>query len=227
MFLVLVTPPGGIRFLSLAYPGILPGLGPSLNSRGVVQTTNYIAPVRIAEGVPRFFIGRAILEAPDLERAVELATLKERAHPWHHNLASLSERRLVSLETHPAPRFDLKEVEGVYIHTNHLVHPEMADLPEDKEYGAASSMTRYRVITEAVRRKSPENAKEAVGILSSHEGSPFSPCRHPVGEIHGATLATAVFQAPKIAMTLYYGNPCRGLAHEYTLTAQQTEKRAA
>jgi hypothetical protein len=166
--------------------------------------------------VPRYFIGRAILESASLQDAIQTATMPGRAFPWHHNLASLPDGKIVSLETWPG-RHHLKEIEGLYVHTNHLLHPEMTGFPEEMKYVSSSSMTRYRVITDAVRRKEPENADEMVRLLSSHEGRPYSPCRHPEGEIHGATLGTAVFESPELAMTLYCGNPCRGQSRTYRL----------
>jgi predicted choloylglycine hydrolase len=216
IFIARVLPPSGIAFLSLVYPGILPGVGPGMNSRGIVQTTNYIAPLKLGEGIPRYFIGRAILEAGNLEQAIEIAVKTERAHPWHHNLGSLTEGRIVSVETFPE-RCSIKNIQGIYVHANHLVHEEMTGLPEDKESVALSSLTRYKVVTEAVREKTPENAEEMIRILSSHQGRPYSPCRHPEGSVHGATLAAAVFQSPETAMTLYRGNPCKKHCRKYHL----------
>ena len=59
-----------------------------------------------------------------LDEAVELATCSPRAFPWHHNLLSLREGRLLSLEVMP-DHHDVEEVEGGFVHTNHLVHPAM------------------------------------------------------------------------------------------------------
>ena len=81
MFVVKVSPPSGVRFISLVYPGIITGNGPSLNSRGVIQTTNYISSTKSEIGIPRYVIGRAILEANDAKEAVEIATMQPRAYP--------------------------------------------------------------------------------------------------------------------------------------------------
>jgi hypothetical protein len=52
-----------VSYIALVYPGIITGNGPSMNSRGIVQTTNYIGSVKSEVGIPRYIIGRAILEA--------------------------------------------------------------------------------------------------------------------------------------------------------------------
>jgi hypothetical protein len=224
MFLVKVTPPSGITFLTFVYPGLLPGNGPGFNSAGIVQTTNYIQPRRVADGVPRYFIARAVLEARSLGEAVRMATTKPRAFPWHHNLASLSEQRALSLETvaDPEPRHDLLEVEGFYIHTNHLLHPTLSGegraspAPYDVPY--ESSLTRLEVLRRTQANEGPPaDAAGMLRMLSLHEGRPYSPCRHPEGEVHGATLGTALFTSPARTMTLYHGNPCRNLKKDHPL----------
>ncbi len=213
MFVAKVTPPSGVRFISFVYPGLLPGNGPGFNDRGICQTTNYIEPKEVARGVPRYFVGRSVLEAKSLDEAVSLATCRERAFPWHHNLASFPEGRLISLETIPG-RYNALAIEGVFVHTNHLIHPEMDQAP-DVQY--RSSKTRMRVISEAIGKKGePATAGDMIALLSLHEGKPYSPCRHPLGDIHGATLGTALFEGPEAAMTLYHGNPCRAVARRYS-----------
>lgn len=216
MVVARVDPPSGVRFLSFVYPGLLPGNGPGVNCRGVVQTTNYIEPHRAEEGIPRYFVGRAALEAKSLADAVKRCTVKGRAFPWHHNLASLPEGRLLSVETVPG-KWDVQEISSFHLHTNHLVHPGMippAGPLLDVPY--PSSLTRMEVLREAVRRfGEPTTEADMIRLLSSHVGRPYSPCRHPQGTNHGITLGTAVFSSPEPGMVLYHGNPCRGIRREY------------
>ena len=217
MFLVKVTPPSGMTFISFVYPGLLPGNGPGINKAGLVQTTNYIKPRRVADGIPRYFIGRAILEAGSLDEAVSLATMTPRAFSYHHNLIHLPERRILSVEVaaYPEHKHSVKEVNGLYVHTNHFIHPGMTGRektgfqPYDVPY--ESSTTRMSVLRKAIESKGPPgNAEEILKLLTLHEGRPYSPCRHPEGDVHGTTLGTAVFTAAAKTMTLFHGNPCRG-----------------
>ncbi|MHC4942713.1 MAG: C45 family autoproteolytic acyltransferase/hydrolase [Planctomycetota bacterium] len=218
MYVAKVHPPNGVDFISFVYPGLLPGNGPGFNIRGVVQTTNYIQPRSVVDGIPRYFIGRAVLEAKSLDEAVGIITGGPRAYPWHHNLASLPDARLLSLETMP-DRHHLQEVEGLMVHTNHLLHPEMTlEGAGEQDVPYESSTTRYRVLTQAIARgPSPVDSEEMLELLCLHEGKPYSPCRHPEGDVHGITLGTAVFEAPQKAMTLFHGNPCRGFKKRYSL----------
>jgi len=224
MFLAKVTPPSGVTFLSFVYPGLLPGNGPGFNQFGVVQTTNYIQPYKVADGVPRYILGRALLESKNLYEAVATATMTPRAFAWHYNLMSLTDGRILSVETiaRPKAKHDILEVEGVYIHTNHLLHPGMtsedAKTPPPYDVPYISSTTRMKVLNEALKKRGrPKNAEDIISLLSLHKGRPYSPCRHPKGDVRGSTLGTAVFEAPTIGMTLYHGNPCLGLKKKYVI----------
>jgi hypothetical protein len=216
MFLAKVRAPSGITFLAYVYPGLLPGNGPGLNDRGIVQTTNYIQPRVLAPGVPRYFVGRAVLESKTLEAAVALATEDGRAFPWHHNLASLQEARYLSVEALPET-YDVLEPRGVYIHTNHIIHPKLLEDPDEPpDVPGESSRTRMRVLSAAIEEGgAPDDADGLQKLLTLHEGRPYSPCRHPQGSVHGVTLGMAIFEAPALAMTLYHGNPCRGVSKRY------------
>jgi hypothetical protein len=75
-------------------------------------------------------------------------------------------------------------------------------------------MSRYRVLTAEARRLRERLGKVGqdalLELLSSHEGAPYSPCRHPEGDVSGATLGTALFDVAEGRRRLYVSNPCRG-----------------
>ena len=90
----------------------------------------------------------------------------------------------------------------------------MEETAQDQEYVGSSSMSRYEVLTREVERLSgrlDEVVEETlVGLLSSHESAPYSPCRHPAGEVSGATLGSALIDVGAGEMRLYHSNPCLG-----------------
>jgi len=243
MFLVRVSPPSGVGFVSMVYPGTLTGNGPSLNSRGVVQTTNYIGALRSEIGVPRYVIGRAILEAESLGEAEQIAGFSPRAYPYHHNLASVG-GGYRSVETVPGqaaavspggPAGDPSRTgsrDGVsdralYVHTNHLLLDGTRGWPhEDDAYRNSSSRSRYRTLCRLARDvdAGTVTVRDLLSLLESHRGAPYSPCRHPAGEVHGQTLGTAVFDLRSGSFRLYRGNPCLSLAEErFVELGQSTE----
>lgn len=213
MFLVKVKPPSGVDFMALVYPGIITGNGPALNNRGVIQTTNYISSTKSEPGIPRYIIGRAILEAKNLNEAVELATIEKRSYPYHHNLASFDDRRYLTLETVPGTTH-LFEPTALYFHTNHLLHEKTGKYQfQDPKYVARSSMSRYKVIGEKLKQLDLQQVKphHLLEILAAHQNAPYSPCRHPAGEVSGLTLGTAFFDIEKGIFRLYRGNPCQAV----------------
>jgi predicted choloylglycine hydrolase len=213
MFLVNVTPPSGVRFVSMAYPGIVTGNGPSMNSRGVIQTTNYIGSTRSRIGIPRYVIGRAVLEARDAKEAIEIATTGPRAYPYHHNIASTPDGTYASVETTP-DAFRVTKPEGTACHTNHLLSDLTEEYEfEDQAYKNGSSMSRYEVITKKLIELDGTvgGPDELLRILSSHEKAPYSPCRHPQSDLPGLTLGTALYDLPKGSFRLYVGNPCEAV----------------
>jgi hypothetical protein len=209
MFVLRARPPSGVAFAALVYPGTLPGNGPGLNARGVAQATNYIGPCDAAEGVPRYFVGRAVLEAATLEDAVAIASKDPRAFPWHHNLADLGRGMLVSLETWPGRHHRL-DVHGLYLHTNHLLHREMLDLPEQRAYLDRSSLPRLRRLERLFADRPPRSREDVLDALHDRQGTPCKICRRPGDPVGGITVGTAVFESPRPEMSLWDGPSCGG-----------------
>jgi len=216
MYVVKATTPSGVTILALTYPGHLMGNGPSMNSNGIVQTTNYIGSAIYKKGVPRYFLNRAPLEAETLDEAVRLSTYTPRAFAYHHNLGSFKEKRLLSVEVTP-DNYQVEEPRGIYFHTNHLILPETKDYPQDTAYVNSSSMSRFTVITgetDSLMTRIRICEEDIISILSSHKGAPYSPCRHPDGEIEGITLSTAFFDLDNGIMRIYKGNPCNAYKND-------------
>jgi hypothetical protein len=163
--------------------------------------------------VGRYFLDRMAMEARSLEEAVPICTHPERAYAFHHALASAPERRVLSIEVTPSKKSQIT-IDGLFLHTNHLVHPAMAGEAQDPKYVGTSSGSRWKVLSAWKRRVAGRVAEltagDLVAALSSHERMPYSPCRHPRGKVRGTTLLTALFQTPVQAMEVYRGQPCRG-----------------
>ncbi|MCD4744825.1 MAG: C45 family peptidase, partial [Bacteroidales bacterium] len=217
MFMVKATPPSGVTFLVLTYPGILIGNGPGINNYGIAQTTNYIASMQWNTGVPRYFLNRAVLEAKSLDEAIKITTDPNRAFAYHHNLASTAEKRILSVEVTPY-NFQIKEPKGIYFHTNHLILEQTKNLPQEDEYVKTSSLSRFSVISKNIK-KLPSikhiRKKDIMDILSSHENAPFSPCRHPEGNVKGRTLSTAIIDINNASIEVYKGNPCKSYPNNF------------
>ncbi|MBI5531745.1 MAG: hypothetical protein HY898_03445 [Deltaproteobacteria bacterium] len=204
------SPSGKPSFVTLAYPGAVTGNVPGMNSAGLVRTTNFIGGKEVKPGVPRYVVGRAVLSASTLEEALKIATGKDAAYTFHLNLGSVREKKLYSVEIAPGGVSDKKETTGeIYVHTNHFV---LAATKGVAQQSYPSSESRYQVLSKAIA----SGEQDVVKLLSSHESvtRPYSPCRHPQGEVHGRTVAMALFDIAAGTFTLYEGNPCEGRKRE-------------
>ncbi len=212
MFVLDVELTDGESFLCLSYPGVLPGNAPGVNSRGIVVTTNFIGAREVQLGVGRYFLDRMILESRDLDEALGWATHPDRAFAFHHVLASMDEKRAVAVEATPSRKV-VMDIHGLYLHTNHLVLEGIRDEEQDAEYVSSSSMTRWKVLdawASGAGDPAMLTAKDLTIALSSHDGKPYSPCRHPEKGVPGFTLGTAVFESDEPGMKLYKNQPCLG-----------------
>jgi predicted choloylglycine hydrolase len=212
MFIAKVFPPSGVSFIALSYPGIMIGNGPGMNSKGIVQSTNFIGAVSWKPGIPRYFLNRAVLESISLDHAIQVSTHPSRAFAYRHNLGSFTSQKMIILEVTPW-QYEIFEPSGNYCHTNHLLLSSTAPFPQDEEYVNKSSVSRLEALSGQLATKGEEaiNYQDALSMISSHENAPYSPCRHPDGEIAGQTLGTAVFDFNKRIMSVYKGNPCESV----------------
>ncbi len=234
MFVLKAHAPSGVSYFSFVYPGLITGVGPSLNSEGIIQSTNFIGCKKPEEGVPRYFLGRAILEAKTLKEAQQIAGFQPRAFPWHHNLASVSSGKYVSIETLPRDYKNPAGEKGVtalrvpkesepYLHTNHTTADKTKDyIHQDIDYRNSSSISRWKVLSD-LKEKAEYPVKDPfkfLGWLSSRRNAPYSPCRVADERSSGHTLGTAFFDINKGSYWLYKGPPCKSVSqaryHEYT-----------
>lgn len=218
MFIVRLHPAGKPKAIAASYPGILAGNAPWCNEHGVVMTTNFITGKEVKLGVPRYFLDREAMGAGSVAEALLTCRHPERAYAFHHVIGSLAEVRAVSLEATPS-RDSVEEIEGVFLHTNHLVHPAMAG--EAQEVGT-STASRWQVLTawrEPLTDLRAVSVRTILEALTSHERKPFSPCRHPRGDVRGATLLTAVFDTIKQQeFRLYREQPCTRRFSDYPIS---------
>jgi len=226
MFILDAEVPGVPQVLGFVYPGIMAGNAPWVNSEGILMTTNYIPSAKVRAGIPRYFLDRMAMEATSVEEAIRIVSHPERAYAFHHIVASLPQRRAWSVEGTPE-KLVTKEVEGLYLHTNHLIREEMQDQPQFREYIELSSKPRLNSVTMDLMKDGGKGttAKDIMSAFTSHRGKPYSVCRHPEGEATGATMGTALFQSREgdyqytrpFTVDIWKGQPCRGKVSTYTV----------
>ncbi len=216
MYLIKISVPGKPQILNLSYPGMLPGIPPAMNEAGIVQCGNDICGLHIEQSVPLVFHFRSVLDASSLDDAISRASIPQRSRTMTHNIGSLDEQKIVSVEAAPAKNHK-HEVDGFYVHTNHFIQADMLDVDIDPNT-LGSSKSRFDVLTSESEQfaDKPDDINSALftEFLSSHDGV-FSPCAH---EHEGAgTLAHAVFDFETRDMKIYYSTPCLGNEKTYSI----------
>lgn len=212
MFVLTAHLPNGTSFTAMMYPGLLPGIGPGINNHGIIHTANYIGTNKPKpNGVPRLFIGSSALEAKSFDDALRRCRFNPRAFPWHHNIADTKSGEYASVETLPTGVDEVYKPKRLYTHTNHLIHDTVCGYPDvEPGYEKTSTVPRLEVLNEKISQNKDkiEDPRVILEWLSSHERSPFSPCRHPEDGIDGTTLGVAFFDIKAGTMTIYKGSPC-------------------
>ena len=222
MFVLDAAVPGVPRAVGLVYPGIMAGNAPWVNDQGIVMTTNYIPSAKVHAGIPRYFLDRMAMEARTAEDAIAIVCHPERAYAFHHIVADLKTRRAWTVEGNP-DKISQREVKGLVLHTNHLRWEGMKDEPQFEKYIKLSSMPRLASVTKDLAGIAAPRREDVIKAVSTHEGAPYSVCRHPAKGSSGATLGAALFEATKgapqgaapFAVEYWKGQPCLGKVATY------------
>ena len=196
------------------------GLGPWIsvgwNEAGLSVTGNEVAPKDEGVGIPRLLQVRDVLTRTTLPEATSAILHPARASSYNWVVAQgdvvLSIEGSATAAEAIAPAED-----GTLAHTNHYVHPEMAD------YEASASSEGSAARLQRAKELLTESLEEAVTrtrlreILSDHEGSePL--CRHSSEPGDSQTAFWCV--ADVTARTVMYGrgNPCESEAQLYVFS---------
>lgn len=97
------------------------------NNKGIVYSVN---TVRIKEnnetGIPVWFILRDIVQCGSIEEVIEKINVKDCASAFSLNIIDSNKNKAYSIEK-VLDKLDILEIKEKYIHTNHIIHPNMND----------------------------------------------------------------------------------------------------
>ncbi|WP_416138365.1 C45 family autoproteolytic acyltransferase/hydrolase [Halomonas sp. HK25] len=197
--------------VSVGEAGMVAKIG--MNARGIGVCLNAIRSQTCGEGLPIHVALRKILESPDLESAVAVATRDRVCSPAHFLIGS-AVGEAVGLEVHPGEPGRLDAEGGVVTHTNHLYAPAATCRVED--FPRPDSRPRLARLDELLQKSPPANAlveeTALFEILSDHHGEPLSICRHfnpaQPEEERMETLFGVVMNLTEKRLSLRHGKPC-------------------
>lgn len=197
--------------VSVGEAGMVAKIG--MNARGIGVCLNAIRSQTCGEGLPIHVALRKILESPDMESALAVASQDRVCSPAHFLVAS-AEGEAVGLEVHPGEPGRLAAEGGVVTHTNHLYAAESTAQVED--FPRADSRPRLARLDAQLRQELPAEApvdeKALFALLSDHHGEPLSICRHfnpaQPEEERMETLFAVVMNLTERRLALRHGKPC-------------------
>lgn len=195
-----------VEYLSLHEAGWLVRGG--LNSHGVGCVGNFVASAQGggSQGIPLPIIGHRIMLADTIEEAARLATAGPRSIAINYLMAS-AEGSAVDIETTSEQAYPIESTDGLLVHTNHYLTPDVVDLGRPR---LPDSVARFERMHELLSRHRALAPEDFFDVLADHDNHPSSICRHPSkeGAFAEVTLASTVMDLDAGVMWMTQGPPC-------------------
>lgn len=97
------------------------------NNKGIVYSVNTVSIKENNEtGIPVWFILRDIVQCGSIEEVIERVNIKDCASSFSLNIIDSNKNKAYSIEK-ILDKCDIIEIKEKYIHTNHIIHPNMND----------------------------------------------------------------------------------------------------
>lgn len=205
-----------VPLVSIGEAGMVAKIG--MNAQGIGVCLNAIRSRTCGEGLPIHVALRKILESPDMETAVAVASRHRVCSPAHFLIASAQVGneggQAAGLEVHPGRPGRLDPEGGVVTHTNHLYQQSVTCQVED--FPRPDSRMRLARLDQLLRERlgTETEVDEALlfEILSDHQDAPQSICRHfnpdQPPEERMETLFAVAMDLSARRLTLRHGKPC-------------------
>ena len=188
--------------------------GKGINAAGLCMTLNALHTKRAAVGVPLHVRMRTVLEQSTLSAAYGKATVGPIPVAacliiTHRDGLSLG------LELDPAGVDVLQPEDGVLVHTNHFVGPQM--ILNHAHNSAGSTYIRYQRATQLLKGRKGITQADLEAMTRDHKGWPTSICAHPAPDTPAERLASAgstnyafVADLSQGRLRFVMGSPCEG-----------------
>lgn len=175
------------------------------NSKGLIFTVNSIALNEYNEqGIPAWLILRDIVLCDNIEEVINKIDIQDCASAFSLNIVDTKTNKAYSIEK-ILDKLDLIEIKKEYIHTNHIIHP---NLNEKLCYTYDSTIIRKTTAKKLLNtyNKSTINPNELMEILQYHHQDEYVII--PIGEDEEPTVATFLYDSKnnKIKIYSYYDN---------------------
>lgn len=123
--LVTYRPINGLKFTAFVTLGDLPGSTFTWNAAGLFFAVDAMVQQGFSQltGLPRYFQNAALIEQTSLVAAIKFLRKTKAASSDHYLIGDTRAHKAVSLEK-SKETVSVKRINGLYIHTNHFIHPK-------------------------------------------------------------------------------------------------------
>lgn len=217
VYVVHVSPDDEPAFLAMTYGGLLPNIG--FNECGIAQCCDSVYPTDSRIGIPRVFVSRAVLAAPDPDEAIRRALVSHRAAGYNHLIVHES-GEIYSIEV-SARRFAmLYGEEGFFVHTNHYLDYNMQKVESEPDELIATRIRYFRALR-LLKQTPLHTIKTLQAVQRDHVNFPNSICNHSTEDIdpleREKTINALIIDLSAKAMYISWGNPCTNPYRTYYL----------
>lgn len=217
VYMVHARPDDEPPFLAMTYGALLPNIG--INAHGIAQCCDSVSPSDSRVGIPRVLVSRAVLAARTPSEAIHHALVRQRAAGYNHLIVHES-GEMYNVEV-SARRFALlPSDDGLIVHTNHYLDPQMKAIENDPDELIATRV-RYLRALRLLKQTPMHTVNSLQNIQKDHINHPDSICNHinaPKNWLDRSKTVTAmVIDMTNRQIHATWGNPCENPYFTYQL----------
>jgi isopenicillin-N N-acyltransferase-like protein len=210
-------PTGKPANMTWGQAGLIAYMG--LNDAGLGVAMNAIPGTMNVEGLPWYFTVRGVYEATDISGVNEAIDRMDRARPG--NLGMITQEGAVDFEVMAGKhRMVRGDDDGLMVHTNHCLHPELAAVNENATLYGQTFERKARSHSILNSRSGKVGVDDVKAILSDHDNHPTSICRHPNDNPNAGSdrsVISMIAEPDAGRMHVTNGNPCENPYEVYEL----------
>ncbi len=204
--------PEGWHF-DFATPDALAGGSFGFTSKGLIFTMNYMYLEQFRrDRTPVWFFLRSLVDCGSIGEIQDRLSRMDIASGFHWNL--FIDGKAYEVEA-KYDRAELREVEGIFVHTNHYLNPSMDEGYSDPE---SNSLFRYAKIQELIRKKDHilRTAQDVEEVLKYQSTTYYNSIFETPEMGRGITACTVLYDSAEDS--LRYTNHMLGRSHTFRLS---------
>lgn len=217
-FIVVLTrrPEDGPASMTIGPAGLIGYIG--FNDQAMAACLNTLPAPSRPLGVPHYFILREILRTRSLEKSISAVRRAHRAIPANIMLSTPDGPADLEVTLDDVHVLRNGRPQGSLAHTNHCLHPGLAEL--SAPFGDLAQSRDRMARVDALLNESGWDEAGVISALRDHAAYPRSICRHANTDAdvgYWQTVFSVIIEPRESRMRVSRGNPCTQPYQRYSL----------